>query len=171
MIEIEKSFLARSLPADLKDHPSKEVLDIYIPKGHDHPVLRIRKNGDRYEMTKKEPIKNKDRLFLRENTIPLREDEFLALEKLEGKRLHKIRYFYPYKNHTFEIGVFQGALSGLVMIDVEFKNKEEMESFEPPEFFLAPVKHQEVFAGGKLCGKSYEDIAPHLEALDYRKIL
>ncbi len=171
MIEIEQCFLARYLPKDLHQHPSKEVLDIYLPKDHPHPTLRIRKNGAKYEMTKKEVIHEQNRTIAREDTIPLRPDEFAALEQMDGKRLHKIRYFYPYKNHTLEIGVFQGALAGLVLIDVEFKSKEDLEAFEPPDFFLGPVRGKEPFAGGMLCGKSYADIEPHLEGTGYKRIL
>ena len=52
-IELEKTYLAKYLPGGLKDSPSKEIKDIYIPESIDHPVLRIRKRDDKYEITKK----------------------------------------------------------------------------------------------------------------------
>jgi len=57
MIELERIYLAKFIPGNLKNCKSKEILDIYIPKSSAHPKIRIRKNRDKYEMTKKEPIK------------------------------------------------------------------------------------------------------------------
>jgi len=60
MIELEKTYLAKEIPKGLKDCKHKEIIDIYIPKSTEHPHIRIRKNGDRFEMTKKEPVEVKD---------------------------------------------------------------------------------------------------------------
>jgi len=167
MLEFERFFLAKKLPAGLEKCKSKEVLDIYIPKNASHCVLRIRKNGDKYEMTKKECVSTS---VFNEQTIALTKEEFDALAKIEGKPVHKIRYFYPYEGRTLEIGVFQDALKGLVLIDVEFESEEEMKNFTPPDFFLTEVKNREFLAGGMLCGKSYADIETFLNELGYKKL-
>lgn len=167
MLEFERLFLAKKLPDGLEKCKNKEVLDIYLPHDSHHPVLRLRKNGDKYEMTKKEVVSAG---VFKEQTIILAPEEFNAIEKLEGKRVHKIRYFYPHNGHTLEIGVFQGALKGLVLIDVEFPSEEDMKNFTAPDFFLTEVKNKSFLAGGMLCGKSYADIEPFLKQMGYQKL-
>ena len=167
MLEFERMFLAKSLPAKLEECKKKEILDIYLPQDSHHPVLRIRKNGDKYEMTKKEVVSAG---VFKEQTITLTPEEFDALAKTEGKRVHKVRYFYPHNDRILEIGVFQGALKGLVLIDVEFASEEDMKNFTPPDFILAEAKSKELLAGGMLCGKSYSDIEPFLKQMGYQKI-
>ena len=54
--ELERTFLLKTIPKDLTKVRSKEIIDIYVPKSRSHPTLRIRKNGETMEMTKKEPI-------------------------------------------------------------------------------------------------------------------
>ena len=80
-IELELTFLAKSLPEGLAKCRQKEIIDIYIPKSSAHPVLRIRKNGDRYEMTKKEPVED-DASHQEEHTIVLTEEEFASLSAM-----------------------------------------------------------------------------------------
>jgi len=50
-IELERTFLAKYLPNDLDNFPLKQMQDNYIPKQARHPVLRIRKNGDKVCVT------------------------------------------------------------------------------------------------------------------------
>lgn len=170
MIELEKTFLAKKLPDGLKKCRKTEVYDLYIPKEHPHPKIRIRKNGDNIEITKKEPVNCEDASCQQENTIHLTEQEFNFFKKLPSKDVRKIRYFYPFKGRTAEIDIFQDALKGLVLADFEFDTKEEMDSFEMPEFCLADVTQEEFIAGGMLCGKSYEHIVNELERFGYKKI-
>lgn len=170
MIELEKTYLAKELPEDLENHESKEVVDIYIPKESDHPSLRIRKNGDKYEITKKEPVKEGDASIQKEQTIILRETEFLSLQKLDGKKIRKIRYSYKNDNYEAEIDVFKDDLEGLVLVDVEFELENEKDNFEMPDFCLADVTQEKFVAGGMLCGKSYRDIEENLKKFNYSKL-
>lgn len=171
MIELERKYLAKTLPKNLKECKSKEVIDIYFPKSAAHPSLRLRKNGDKYEMTKKEPLSQDDTSEFLEQTIILRQDEFNEFNKLEGKKVHKIRYYYDYNGYTAEIDVFQGALKGLVVVEFEFPNREEKNNFTMPDFCLLELNEGDFkAAGGVLCGKSYEDIAHELDKLNYKQI-
>ena len=61
------------MPDNLDKCESVEILDIYIPKEVEHPVLRIRKRGDVFEMTKKMLMKGADSSEQGEETIPLSE--------------------------------------------------------------------------------------------------
>lgn len=169
-IELEKTYLAKYLPKGLKKFPSKEIKDIYIPKESYHPVLRVRKNGDVYQMTKKEPVEDRDSSEQYEHTIKLTKKEFTALEKLSGKKSRKIRYYYELSGRTYEIGVFKDALAGLVLIDVEFIDKKDKDAFEMPDFCLADVTQEEIFAGGMLAGKKYSNLTKDLKKYKYSKI-
>ncbi|MFH1073116.1 MAG: hypothetical protein V1743_06845, partial [Nanoarchaeota archaeon] len=85
MLEIETTYLAKYLPKGLENCRSDEIIDIYIPRSAVHPQIRIRKSGNRFEITKKQPVDSEDRTHQHEHTIPLNKDEYGALAKIEGK--------------------------------------------------------------------------------------
>lgn len=169
-IELERTFLAKELPPNLDASPQKQMLDIYLPSSAAHPTLRVRKIGDKIEITKKEPVAVDDRTILEENTIPLREDEYEELSQLPGKRVQKTRYYYTENGRVYEIGVFEGDLKGLVLVDVEFKSVEEMRNFTPPAWILVEIQETNFLAGGVLCGKKYSDIGSKLAEYGYTRI-
>lgn len=169
-IENELRYLAKYLPEGLERCASKEVLDIYIPSTAVHPKIRIRRNGDKFMITKKEPITEGDLQRMLEQTIPLTEEEFNSFAKMEGKRLRKIRYLYDYQSRTADINVYKDSLDGLVIVDFEFDNAEDLASFKMPDFCLAKVNSEEFLAAGLLCGKSYSDIEEGLSRFNYKKI-
>lgn len=170
MIEYEKTYLAKYLPPNLKDCENKEIYDIYIPKDSAHARLRIRKNGDRYEMTKKVPLDEKDASTQEEHTIPLDEKEFQTLRSLPGKEVRKIRFFYVHEGMRAEFDVFQDDLKGLVVVDFEFTDEKQKESFVIPDFCLADITQEDFIAGGMICGKNYEDVLDELKRFGYEKI-
>jgi len=55
MEELELTYLIKKIPENLFNSPFKEMLDIYIPQNEKHPKLRIRKIGEKYEITKNQP--------------------------------------------------------------------------------------------------------------------
>jgi adenylate cyclase len=171
MIELEKTYLANELPDGLKDCKFKEIIDIYIPKSSEHPKLRLRKNGAKYELTKKEPVNDGDASEQREQTIILTQTEFNALnQQIEGKRVRKLRYYYKYDGIIAEFDIFQDLLKGLVVVDFEFKTIEEKNNFKMPKFCLTDITQEVFVAGGMVCGKSYEDIKNNLEEFNYKKL-
>ncbi|MBI2025769.1 MAG: adenylate cyclase [Candidatus Levybacteria bacterium] len=170
MEELELTYLPKFLPSGVTSSPSKKMLDIYLPGSAEHPILRVRRLEDRYEITKKQPVTKGDSSRQLETTIPLTKEEFAELEKLSGKRIDKIRYFYKENGFNYEVDVFQGKLRGLVLVDIEFQSVEDKSNFTPPEWLLAEITQEKVFAGGMLCGKSYKQIEKRLEAIGYLKI-
>lgn len=170
IIEYEKTYLAKYLPTDLQNAPHKDMVDIYLPASADHPKLRIRKNGEKLEITKKHPVTDGDASTQHEFTIPLEHKEYQALQKLPGKRIHKIRYQYPYKDKIAEFDVFQDELKGLVLVDIETSSEEEKANITTPDFCLAEVTNEGFIAGGLLCGKTYDDIKENLKRFDYQKL-
>lgn len=170
MIELERTYLIKNLPENLKNCKFIEIIDVYFPKLSVHPKIRLRKNGNKFEITKKEPVNDGDASFQKEQTIILTEIEFNELNKLEGKRVRKFRYYYNYNGRIAEVDVFQDSLKGLILVDFEFENKEEKDIFQMPDFCLADVTQEVFLAGGIVCGKSYEEIEKDLLKFNYKKI-
>ncbi len=169
MIERERTYLAKYLPDNLFEFEFKDLIDIYIPEESDHAHLRARKNGDKYQITKK-TILNNDVSTMMESTISLTKDEFEAFLNISNKKIFKRRYFYKFNEVLFEIDIFKDKLSGLVLIDIEFDNEHGLKQFSVPDFCLIEVKESGIFAGGILCSKSYEDLKDCLSKLNYEKI-
>jgi adenylate cyclase len=170
MIEIERTFLVKNVPEGLENCKFKEIIDVYFPKIEKHPNLRLRKNGEKYEITRKRPIDG-DPSVQQEDTLGLTEEEFYALYHCPGKEVRKIRYYYPCNHKLAEVDVFQDELLGLILIDFEFDSEKEKDDFEVPDFCLADITHEEFIAGGMICGKSYRDIEKELIKWGYYKLL
>ena len=171
-IELERTFLAKQIPEGLKACKSKEIRDIYLPRAIEiHASIRIRKNGDKYEITKKTPIVEGDHSQMLEQNINLTREEFLQLEKeISGRKVSKTRYYYPVNGRIAEVDVFSEALIGLVLIDFEFESVEEKDAFKPPFFCLADVTQEDFIAGGILCGKKYADLEKDLARFGYSRL-
>lgn len=169
-IELEYTYLARKIPANLKDYPSKLIADVFYPTDARHPILRVRQNGDKYQVTKKMIAEGTDASRMIEETIHLTAEEYKGLTAGHGKRFTKRRYQYPYQGHTAEIDVYQNELKGLVVIDFEFTNRQDQQAFTMPDFCLADITQEEQFAADMLAGKSYADIAPALQTLGYKAL-
>ena len=170
-IELERTFLAKYIPVGLEKCEFKEILDIYIPENSLHPTLRIRKRGEIFEITKKEVINGADLSEQNEHTISLTRDEFDELAKIQGKRLHKNRFFYPHENRMAEVDIYLDDLAGLVVVDFEFNSREKMESFTMPDFCLVEVTQDEMIAGGTFAGKNYAEVENTLQKYNYKKVV
>jgi len=81
MIELERTFLVKIIPENLKSCRFNEIIDIYIPKTAEHPTLRLRKNGNTFELTKKEPVNDGDASHQNEQTIILTGKSYKDIEE------------------------------------------------------------------------------------------
>lgn len=168
-LELERTYLLTKIPKGLKSCKFVEIIDLYIPASIAHPNMRIRKKGDKLEITKKVP-NNNDASNQTEHTIPLSEEEYNALLKVPGKKLRKLRYYYPVDEKTAEIDVFQDELEGLIVVDFEFLSLEEKDKFSAPDFCSEDITQEEFIAGGYLAGKSYTEIENNLKEYNYKKL-
>jgi CYTH domain-containing protein len=167
-IEIERSYLAKSLPENLASFPYKEIFDVYFQEDIPRVALRARKKDDSYEITRKYSVSKETTSSQIEETIKITEGGFKGISASPlGKKIRKLRYLYDVHGKTAEIDVFQDALSGLVLVEVEFKSEEEMNTFSMPEFCLADVTEEPWVEGGHLAGKSYQDIEEELKRFNY----
>ncbi len=141
-----------------------------ILTNEDHPHLRLRRNGERLELTKKYPKSIDSSLEMIEETIKLNEKEFAALKKLESSKQSKIRYNYRYNNIDAEIDIWTEDLEGLAIIEFEVTSKEIAETLEIPDFCLVEITNIEWLAGGKLSGKKYAELTEKLEEFGYKPL-
>ena len=169
-LERERTFLAKELPQEIKTAEPIRIVDIYIPDTPAHSRLRLRKNGDTYQITKKTPATADDASEHIEQTIPLTKDEFAALSRCSTKRVAKDRYRVVIDGILAEIDVFIEDLAGLVLIDFEFDTEDKKDNFIPPSIALADVTQENFIAGGLLAGKTYDTIAPELARFCYKKL-
>ena len=157
MIEIEKTFLVKTLPQNLSSYKSFKIKQGYISSTA--PVLRIRQKGDKFELTKKLPIKPNDWSSSEEINIPLTKEEFDKLWPLTQKSLQKTRYLIPLSNNLMaELDVFEQKLNGLAWVEVEFSSEEEMNNFQKPDWFGKDITQEDFAANSFLAGKTFEEI-------------
>lgn len=135
-IEIEKVYLLKKLPPDLRKYQSTviQVGDFYDSNAID--ALKVRQKGDYYELIKKEKNSNHERI---EHTIAIKKGEFNILIKATMQNHKKKRYFYPLGNNICEIDLYQNKLLGYVRAEVEFENEEKMKMFNPPDWFTEEI--------------------------------
>jgi adenylate cyclase len=89
--------------------------------------LRIRQKDDKYLMT----IKEGSGLARPETEDSITEKLFLALwSRINDHSIEKVRYVYTISSLTVEIDVYSGALSGLVVIEIEFSSKADSIGFD-----------------------------------------
>jgi len=169
-IELELTYLAKEIPKDLNKFECKRIVDIYFPKSDLDRKIRLRQNGDKYEITKKYPLKGRDSSVQVEETINLTKEEFEEFLVIEGLRLEKRRYNYNCNGRIAEVDVFEGDLKGLVVVDFEFQTEDEMKKFQMPNFCLVEVTQEKFLSGGSLAGKKYEDIEKELNRFEYKKL-
>lgn len=90
-------------------------------------------------------------------TMYLTSDEYDLVSLLPAASLHKTRLSIP----PLGVDLFEGALTGLVLGEVEFSDDETMAAFVPPVGARAEVTYDERFTGGRLVTTT----APVLAAL------
>ena len=170
-VELELTYLAAKIPIELTGSKPERLIDIYVPdSGVDHARLRLRKKGNVFQITKKQPINEGDASAHNEMTIPLDEKEFEALSTSSTKQIVKDRYNVVINGSPAEVDVFLNDLAGLVLIDFEFASEADKQAFSPTDICLADVTQENFIAGGLLAGKTYSDIESDLEKFGYKPL-
>ncbi len=132
-MEIERKFLVEKVPQNLQSYPCRNLEQGYLCTG---PVVRIRKDNDKYELT----YKSKGMMVREEHNLPLTKDAYEHLKgKIDGRLISKKRYLIPYESYTIELDIFEGDLAPLVLAEVEFQTEEQANSFAPPDWFAEDV--------------------------------
>ena len=131
-MEIERKYLIRHLPAHLRlDSFSCRIIEQgYL---NTTPVIRIRKDNDKYELT----YKSSGLMVRQEYNLPLTKEAYEHLrEKADGRLIVKTRHEIPLDDrHKIELDIFHGDLAPLILAEVEFADEDEANQFTPPEWF------------------------------------
>ena len=128
-MEIERKYLLKKLPDNLDTYRHRHLEQGYLCTA---PVVRIRKDDDRYELT----YKSGGMMVRQEYNLLLTKDSYEHLKKkIDGRLISKKRYMIPYEKYMIELDVFENDLAPLVLAEVEFETEEEANTFTPPEWF------------------------------------
>lgn len=155
MKEIEHKFLPNEL-FDIEEikkisKSTSEIRQAYVAES-DSFVYRIRESIDfnyetqekteKYTFTIKERTSGEERIEIEKD---LTAEEFQALFQKETKIIEKTRYSIVYNDsYTWEIDVFHGKHEGLVLIEIELKNKND--TYVKPHWIGENVtKHKEYY--------------------------
>lgn len=128
-MEIERKYLVKTLPENLDTYPCRQLEQGYLATA---PVVRVRKDNDKYELT----YKSKGLMVREEYNLPLTKDSYEHLkQKADGRIITKKRYMIPYGIYTIELDIFENDLAPLILAEVEFATEEEANTFVAPEWF------------------------------------
>ena len=129
-MEIERKYLVQQLPESLSGYPCRIIEQGYL---NTDPVVRIRRDNEKYELT----YKSKGFMTRMEYNLPLTQEAYEhLLTKIDGRLIQKKRYMIPLNNDlTAELDIFEGDLAPLILVEVEFPSEEAALAFVPPSWF------------------------------------
>lgn len=150
-MEIERKFIAGNI--NYSNYPNYLIEQGYIAKNKEFKI-RVRKvikdNDTKYTLTYKKRI-SEDVNINSELELEIDEDIYnQLLSKRDGNIIKKNRYLIPFNNLTAELDIFDDKLKGLKLVEVEFKNREEYNSFKKPIWFLDEVTNDSKFSNSNL---------------------
>lgn len=134
MPEIERKFLVRDLPPEVRDGRAEHIRQGYLTV---EPVeVRIRSRAGRsHELT----LKSGGGLRRAEVNVELTPGQFDELWPLVQRSIEKERTVLQLDEGTVEVDLYSGKLAGLVVAEVEFRSEGEAEAFTPPGWFGADI--------------------------------
>ncbi len=145
-VEIERKFLVERVPEHVAAWPGERIEQGYVAIAHDVEV-RLRRRGSRCIET----IKRGTGLRRVELEVELSDGQLETLwPATEGRRVVKTRRVGEVDGDRVELDVFEGALAGLVLAEVEFASLEAARSFRPPTWFGREVTDDPGFANRSL---------------------
>ncbi len=146
-MEIERKFLVapEDVPADLSPYECRIIEQGYL---NTDPVIRIRRDNDKYELT----YKSGGLLSREEYNLPIGQESFSHLKpKIDGRFIQKKRYNIPLPDDLMiELDLFEGDLSGLILAEVEFPDEETAKNFTPPDWFGEDVTYDSKYKNSTL---------------------
>ena len=114
-MEIERKYLIRELPENLETYAYHDIEQAYLCTA---PVVRIRRQDDRYILT----YKSSGMMAHEQYNLPLTREAYEHLKaKADGNVITKRRYLIPLDDVlTIELDLFSGTFAGMILAEVEF---------------------------------------------------
>ena len=149
-MEIERKFTLNKLPDNLESYPCHVIEQAYLNTA---PVIRIRKQDDKYFLT----YKGGGLMAREEYNLPLNKESYEhLLTKADGNIISKKRYVIPIESPCFkegympsdeakeaklviELDIFAKPFAPLIMAEVEFPDIDMANAFIPPDWFKEDV--------------------------------
>ena len=160
--EIERKFTIKYLPKNIKNifkitqkHIYRDmVCSIRVRKSEN-----VKTNKKIYTHTIKAKGKNIQKYSVTELEKQITETEFEKVRPFKGSNIiEKYRCIIPLENGLkAEVDIFTKKLRGLIIAEVEFKNLEQANKFQMPEWFFKEVPHKD-FSNRKLSTKTREEV-------------
>ena len=122
-IETERKFLVSDDSWRPEAVNSEDIRQAYLANTT-RSSIRIRTMGETANINIKQMLVGPSRTEY-EYAIPVNEANELLDSLCEPVEIQKTRYFVPIGPHTWEIDVFSGANSGLVVAEIELQSIEE----------------------------------------------
>jgi CYTH domain-containing protein len=154
MNEIERKFLVTTTEFLSENNKSNRIVQGYLNSNPERTVrVRIKENKGFLTIKGKGNESGTTR-FEWEKEIPVTEaNQLLAL--CEEGVIDKIRYEIPFGKHLYEVDVFEGDNTGLIIAEIELED--ENESFEKPNWLGEEVTGDERYYNAFLSNSSYKN--------------
>ena len=148
--EIERKFLLRQLPDQLKRSRHYVIEQGYLATEPAGRQVRLRKKGKTVSLT----FKVGRGAHREEREIKLSPKQFATLwPATAGRRLYKLRYEIPWRNLLIEIDIYRRRHSGLVVAEVEFPDRVTCRKFKPPSWFGREVTGEKRYSNVRLANE------------------
>ena len=145
--EIERKFLVKWLPHNLKQSRHFVIEQGYLATESAGRQVRLRRTGSTTSLTFKVGRGN----HREEREIKLSPKQFAALwPGTAGRRLRKVRYEIPWDSVLVEIDIYRGRHAGLVVAEVEFRNRASCRRFKAPWWFGREVTGEKRYSNVRL---------------------
>lgn len=152
-VEAERRFLLDSAPYDLDAQaPFHRIFDRYISDTR----LRLRRierpDGEAivYKFGQKYQAADQGAHQTVMTNFYLSEAEYAVLSALPGKTLVKRRYKYIHAGERYSLDIFEGHLSGLILLEIEAGEDRDIRRLPIPGIARRDVTADPSFTGGAL---------------------
>jgi CYTH domain-containing protein len=150
-IEIERKFLVINDGWRGAGIDSQRIRDGILARFGEGKV-RVRITDDRAWFTVKGPRMGLSRAEF-EYEIPCSEAEDILNGLCAGPLIEKTRHFVPHDGLTWEVDVYEGALVGLVLAEIELEREDQ--AFTMPDWVGSEVTGNPRYKKSNLLGRSH----------------
>jgi adenylate cyclase len=153
--EIERKFLVRSEAWRSAANTEASIRQAYLASG-ERSTTRVRiKNGTDATVTIKSKRAELRRLEI-EYPISVLDAEALLSLRHSGL-IEKTRFTIPWRKHSWEVDVFSGDNSGLVIAEIELRHEDE--TFDRPPWLGIEITGQSQYYNGSLARQPFREWA------------